>query len=94
MTIKRLRTYYLLNQFLQIIFLEKDFEETSEKYFNNIFEIDFLKIDFDQKFEESSEKQFLRQIWDIYLKEWFWLKTMTKGVRIFNLSNEFLAFNF
>ena len=30
-------------------FLEKNFEETAEKYFKDKFEIDILKIDFDHK---------------------------------------------
>ena len=47
MTTKRFRTFYLLNQMLQRNFLEKKFEETSEKYFKDTFEIDILKIDFD-----------------------------------------------
>ena len=33
MSTKRFRTYYLLNQLLQNNFLEKNFEERSEKYY-------------------------------------------------------------
>ena len=49
MSTKRFRTYYLLNQLLQINFLEKKFEGTSENQFVGKFEINILKIDFDHK---------------------------------------------